>query len=563
MATAFPYQRDSLNKIWFGFHKENKKTLLYQLPTGGGKTFVFSFLTKKWVEVFNPQKVLILCHKTELVSQTVESLNRIGVSCEKVISTTRKLKHNAEVYVAMIETANKRLQKNPDFFQNVGLVIADECHILIFNKVYRYFPKAKILGCSATPVLDKKKNYYKCRYCKAEEDYQTICCGVESEEWIKPLTLSTIYEDIIEGVDVGTLIEMGRLIREISFIKPYADLSKLDDGGASGNEFTNESIDEAYLSDGASFNVLKNYEELAIGKKTMIFNGTTNVNKEVYETFLNAGYNVRMYDSNNNKTSERLEVVEWFENTPDAILCNVGCFTTGFDVTDVECIVLNRPTMSLSLFLQMVGRGARTTNKIFKDKFIVIDGGGNIERFGEWSDNTRDWRKIFFHGVGEPRKKRPRGDITDVQACMECGYLMTKNVNICPECGEEMKPKPQREKTLSEDVLIPIREIPPPDPKKIHQYTLGLKENTNFAFRILINQIIDMFRFYRVSAETYKKTTENERLKKKVMKLIQKCYFYLIAQDDIKADNNRTISYLFNKVVDGLNKMYNIIISKD
>lgn len=552
MPKPFQFQRDSLNNIWTGFNTH--KTLLYQLPTGGGKTYIFCFLTQKWIEL-KRQRVLILCHKEELVTQTIASLNSLGVTCESLFANKRKLKHDAECYVAMIETANKRLEKDPHFFKDVGLLIADECHILIFNKVYKYFPNAKILGCSATPVVDKKVHYYKCRYCKDEYHEPSLCCGEDAEEWIKPFALSNIYENIVIGVSIEELIEMDRLVKEISFIKDYADLSELEEGEG---EFTDESINKSYSNESTAFNVLKNYEELAKGKKTMIFNGTTESNKITYEIFRDAGYNVRIYDSINSKKSERKAVVEWFENTPDGILCNVGCFTTGFDVTDVECIILNRPTMSLALFLQMVGRGGRVTNKIFKPNFIVIDGGGNIERFNEWSDNSRDWVKIFFEGVGKAKKKRNRGDITDVQACMNCGFLMPKSVNICPECKEEMKPKQKKEIEFSEEVLKPIREIPPPSAKKIHQYTLSLKENVNFAFKILINQVVDMFRFYRVSKDHYLATYDHGKFKKTVMKMINPCYFYLIAQDDIKAPNNRTISYIYNKVVKSLNKLYQI-----
>jgi len=99
-----------------------------------------------------------------------------------------------------------------------------------------------------------------------------------------------------------------------------------------------------------------------------------------------------MYDSINTKGECRNELVNWFKNERDAILCNVSIFTTGFDVTDVEAIILNRATTSLSLFLQMVGRGVRVTDVIYKDNCILIDGGENIDRFQEFSDPSRDWK---------------------------------------------------------------------------------------------------------------------------------------------------------------------------
>lgn len=549
----FPYQQDGVNEIITKFFEEKYKRILYQLSTGGGKTFVFSFLTKKWVED-TKKKVVILCHKTELIDQTIASLQSIGITAEPLTKEVKKLKHNCDAYVCMIETANNRLKKDPNLFKNIGLVIADECHILIFDKVYSYFPDANILGCSATPVTDKKETFYKCKYCKSESPFASLCCGSNMKEWVRPFTLSRIYDEIVVGITIQELIKLERLVPEISFVKNYTDNSSLQLG--SDGDFTAESMDLAYGNASATFDCLLNYQEICEHKKTMIFNGTTSTNKIVYQRFLEAGYNVRMYDSINSKPSERKEIVDWFENTPDAILCNVGCFTTGFDVTDVEAIILNRPTNSLSLFLQMVGRGGRVTKKIFKPHFILIDGGGNIERFNEWSDDSRDWRELFFNGVGKSREKKPKSDVTDVQECDECGFLMEKTIDVCPNCGHEFIKKAKGSVEQSDEVFTPIKEINPPDAKKIHKYVVSLKENVNFAFKILQSQIIDMFKFYRVHRDLFIKANNNGELKRKVLKMIDNCYYYLIAMDDIKTDRPKRISTLYNNIRHKLNELY-------
>lgn len=549
----FPYQQTSVDEILNKFFEEKYKRVLYQLSTGGGKTFIFSFLIKEFIKRTG-KKVVVLCHKEELVGQTATSLSSIGVTSESVTSDVKKLKHDSQVYIAMIETADRRLKKNNGFFQDVGLVIADECHILIFDKVFDYFKQAKILGCSATPVVDKKINFYRCKYCKTNYDMPSLCCGEDAREWIKPFTLSRIYETIVVGVTIKELIDMGRLVPEISFIKEYTDNSELSLG--SDGDFTAESMDKAYSNSNAVFDCLLNYKELCEGKKTMIFNGTTTQNAMVYQRFKEEGYNVRMYDSVNSKKSERKDIVKWFEETPDAILCNVGCFTTGFDVSDVQAVILNRPTASLSLFLQIVGRGGRTTNKIYKPNFILIDGGGNIERFNEWSDNTRDWVEIFYNGILPEKEKRPKKDITDVQSCMECGFLMEKSVSVCPNCGEELKPKKKAVIENSDEVLKPIREIPPPDAKSIHEYTIRHGETLIFALKILAGQILDMFKFYRVNLELYEKANRSGELKRKVTKMLEKCYYYLVAMDDIKSERVPKISTIYNAIRDKLNKMY-------
>jgi len=194
-----------------------------------------------------------------------------------------------------------------------------------------------------------------------------------SGEWSRPFKMSELYDDIVVGPSIDKLIENGILVKELSFIKQYTDNSKLelDNDG----EFTTSSMNTVYGSEKALFNVLLNYEELCEGKKTIIFNSSTTMNLILYERFKEAGHNVKMFDSVNQVSSDdRVDVIKWFRDTPDAILMNVGVFTTGFDVKDVEAIIINRPTNSLSLFIQIAGRGARSTDKIYKDKFILRTG---------------------------------------------------------------------------------------------------------------------------------------------------------------------------------------------
>lgn len=553
--TPFDYQKEGLNQIWKSLKVNDK--VLYQLSTGGGKTFIFSFLTKHWVKTYKT-KVLILCHRTELVDQTITSLNKIGITCESVTSRVKKLNHSSDCYVAMNETGFNRLKKNPYFFKEVGLLIADECHILIFNKVFDYFKSSKILGCTATPVILKRVSYFKCRFCKTTHEEPGECCGTEIDEWSKPFSLSEIYQDIVTGPGIDKLIEMEppRLVREISFVENYVDTSVM--AKDSDGEFTNKSMDQQYGSSDAVFNVLLNYEKLCSGKKTLIFNNSAKVNSLLYTKFKEAGHNVRMFDSINNMDHTRHEVIEWFRNERDAVLLNVGVFTTGFDVTDIEAIILNRATASLSLFLQMVGRGGRVTDKIYKDSFILIDGGGNIDRHQEWSDPTRDWKNIFHNGIG--KKKMKKEDAFDIETCENCGVLYAKSEPSCPECGTVVLPKTKPVKDVSEsnDILTPIRDIPPPNGEKIYQYTVKNGGDTNFAFKIMIGQIVDMFRFYRVYHDTYTRSRAKGEAEKKIKKMIQKCYFTLISKKDISAPNNRTIQYLVNKTFEKLDKFYDI-----
>jgi len=124
---------------------ETMDTVLLQKPTGAGKTVIFSFLVRKWL-INNPNKKVVICvHREELLKQTVKALRRIGVSCETITAKKSALNHLSDVYVCMVETLANRLEENPGFLKNVGLAIDDECHVRLYEKVWKYFPKSK--GC--------------------------------------------------------------------------------------------------------------------------------------------------------------------------------------------------------------------------------------------------------------------------------------------------------------------------------------------------------------------------------------------------------------------------------
>lgn len=540
----YEYQNEAIEKIENLF--KDKRKILLQMPTGGGKTFVFSYLTKTFVKQ-NNKRVLILCHREELIEQTKQSLISIGVTVETIQAKNKKALHNSDVYIAMEKTADNRLKVNCDFFQNVGLVIADECHELRYEKIFEYFNLAKILGVTATPTHTLRTTFFKCNYCKETNLMPKICHNEEMQEWTTPFTFSEIYDEIVSTVQVQELIDNGSLVQDINFVRTPKKIDKLKKDA--NGDFTNSSMDDVYGNDEQSFNVLLNYKEICEGKKTIIFTSSTKVNQLLLTQF--DGYNVRSYDSVYNKSNERVEVVNWFKNNKDAILINTGVFTTGFDVRDVQAIIVNRPTQSLALWLQMVGRGGRCTRgaEIYKDNFIVIDGGGNIDRFGAWSEN-KDWRKIFFHGLSKPKsKKEPMDQVKD---CEKCGALVPKSATECPICGYEFQIKIKSEKEIGEDVATVISKVPAPTPEKIYDYTKRCNENRDFAWKILINQIVDLFIIYQINKDLY--LTKGE---KRINEIVKKNYFFLQASD-LESGIRRTIKYIVNKIITKLNLKYGI-----
>ena len=143
-----PYQQQAVAQILTALQTEDR--VCYTLATGGGKTALFSFLSKEFIGN-SRKRILIMAHRTELIQQTINTLFEIGMRSEAVVASKKYLNHSAQIYVAMVETINKRLQKNPYFLPDIDLIIVDECHLLFFEKIFSHFPKAKVLGVTATP----------------------------------------------------------------------------------------------------------------------------------------------------------------------------------------------------------------------------------------------------------------------------------------------------------------------------------------------------------------------------------------------------------------------------
>ena len=547
----YPDQQKSIDEIFEEF--KTKKRILYQLSTGGGKTAIFSFIAKRFIRQ-EKKRVLVLAHRDELITQTLRTLRTIGVTCESVIASKNKLQHNSDCYVAMIQTIKNRLKNNEEFVENIGLIIVDEAHLDMHKEIFDYFPEADILAVTATPISLKKINFSRCSVCKKDHDTVVQCCGFETYEYTRNFTYSEIYENIIIGKSISGLIMDDRLVRDLNYEIGNIDRSSFSIDAKTG-DFDKQSTDKYF----GEFNVVKNYEEICKGEKTIVFNSSTSTNLSTYQYFLDAGYeNVKMLDSVNTKKSERKPILEWFKNTPDAILLNCGVLTAGFDEPTIQAVILNRATLSLSLFLQMVGRGGRKCESIYKTHFKVIDGGGNIQYFaakyggtGKWSDEY-DWESIFHGQNDKPRPKKEALESTKL--CENCECLIAKNALECEECGFIFKEK-QKEKTFSDEVAILVDEIPLPNGKKIVEYCKRSGKDRNFAWLILQNNILDLFIRHSVTFGTYQKTERNGKFEQSIRRIIKEPY-QSIQGSELECGTMRTKAWVINKIKSKLEKYY-------
>jgi superfamily II DNA or RNA helicase len=420
MSQLRPYQNLGIDRVARLFAAGTSR-ILYQLPTGGGKTVLFAGLVKRYLDK-QQKRVLILVHREELLQQAYKTLfNWYDIAAAPVTASKTYLP-NVMVYVAMVETAYNRLKRNPDYFGNIGLVIIDESHRGEFRKMHQYFKDALTIGFSATPLAASKDE-----------------------------PLKSQFQEIVTGPQIRELIEMGSLLPNKTYHVQNIDRKELK---VTGGDFNEGQMGRVYSGAKHVQNTLAAYLQHSKGTKAIIFNCNIEHSKKVTEAFRAYGLPVRHLDGTMDD-KQRKEVFAWFHHTQDGVLCNVDIATTGFDEPSIETVIVNRATMSLPLWLQMTGRGSRTFPGL--SGFNIIDMGGNALCHGDWSDD-RDWRELFVN----PEKARDKKGDAPVKECVQCGFIMHLSAITCKECGAENRKRqrydegPVRYELLSTDRPIQV-----------------------------------------------------------------------------------------------------------
>ncbi len=359
--TLYGYQENAIATLLGRMDKfPERYNLLFQLPTGGGKTVIFSELAKQYI-LKTGKRVLILTHRIELCGQTSRMLTDIGIPNKIINSKVKELEEEDDhwCFVAMVETLNNRLNDERIEFDNLGLVVIDEAHYNSFRKLFGHFANQIILGVTATPLSSNVK-----------------------------LPLKDNYNELLVGESISALVEEEFLAKAITYSYDV-NLRSLKIG--INGDYTVSSSERLYGNYLMQEKLLYAYEEKAKGTKTLIFNNGINTSKQVQAMFIEEGYEC-MHLDNTHSEKERQDILAWFEKKPDAILSSVSILTTGFDSPSVQTIILNRATKSLTLYHQMIGRGSRILPK--KRHFNVIDLGNNARRFGLWEAHI-NWSEIF------------------------------------------------------------------------------------------------------------------------------------------------------------------------
>ena len=386
------YQQQAINDIREAFRAGSRSVLL-QLPTGGGKTVIFSEACRLATSKGN--SVLILVHRRELVDQASDKLTRIGVD-HGIICAGYKPRVS-KVQVASVQTLARRLKLQPFTPQ---LIIIDEAHHCTkantWGKVLNYWSKARLIGVTATP------------------------CRLDGKG------LKHIFDTLITGPSVAELTAAGHLSPAKLWAPPARiDLSKLK---TRAGDYVAEQAGEAMSDKTIIGDVVAHYKRHADGVPAIAF--CCNVyHAEIVARDLRAnGISARTLFGSTPKPA-RASTVQDFADGRVQVLVTVDVVSEGFDCPAAGAALLLRPTKSEALYLQQVGRVLRPWSG--KSHAIVLDHVGNIRQHG-FPDEEREWT------LNDRLKRGSKGGpaAAAVRECPEC-FAAFKPSPVCPSCGHK------------------------------------------------------------------------------------------------------------------------------
>lgn len=355
------YQKRSIREIFDAWNpqKENLKRILFQMPTGTGKTTVFSQIVKKAVE--KNKKVLLVAHRAELVEQIVIRLSEFEIEAG-IISANFAPNENLDIQVASIQTLTRRSKPEAE------IVIIDECHhakAATYKTLWEIYPNAWFLGVTATPWRLSGDGF--------TEQFDKLIC-LEN--------LSYYFEN-------NYLVKVKHLVSGIP------DLSKVP---KRMKDYDLKILNNVMMENKLMANLIESYKQHALGKRMIVFAVDVAHSLEITCRYNQEGIPAAHLDANTPKET-RKNILDKFRNGKILIISNVEIISEGFDVPACDAVQLARPTKSLALYLQQVGRCMR--NSPGKEFGYVLDNAGLWLEHG-LSFIDRNWQL----GPWKPPKKR-------------------------------------------------------------------------------------------------------------------------------------------------------------
>jgi len=351
------YQNEIIQRIEKAIAKGYRRIML-QLPTGAGKTRCFVELAKRHKEkpyIGNVPNCLVVAHRKELIDQAVNALGReirnkweIGVIKSKVNEN-----RNSTIQVASIQSLIRR------DFPKAGLVIIDEAHHATaksYQTIIEHYGEAIILGVTATPARTDGKGF------------------------------RDSFEILIKGPTIKKLTVQNHLCpyKLYAYSKQRINTSsvKIQAGDYEPNELA-----DAVSRSKVRADLVQTWQQHAFEKRTVVFAVNVELSKQYAEIYNASGYKSEHIDGTTPE-QERAAILKRFARGETKILCNCNIVTEGFDLPEMECVQIVRPTQSVIFWLQMVGRSLRTSEG--KTHAIILDHTDNYQRLG-LPDSEHNW----------------------------------------------------------------------------------------------------------------------------------------------------------------------------
>jgi superfamily II DNA or RNA helicase len=380
--------REYQHKLIIDIKKQLKlghKKICAVAPCGSGKSLISANIAASATKKGN--RVLFLVHRKEL--------------CEQIKSTFDKCKVDFNLCnISMVQTVVRHLDKEP----TPTIIIQDESHHSMANsykKIYDHFSDAVLLGFTATPIR------------------------------LNDGGLGEIYNSLVGNISIKWLIDNKFLASYKLFSKKLADTSKLH---VRAGEYKKDEVNSLMEDNCIYGDTIKNYKLLADRKKTIVYCSSIKSSIETADAFNESGIIAKHLDGTTPQP-EREEAVQNFRDNKIQVLCNVDLFSEGFDIPDCECVILLRPTKSLTLYIQQSMRAMR-----YKEgkEAIIIDHVGNCFEHG-LVDEEREWSL-------ESKKKKDKE--VKIKECPICYAVMKPNEKICPNCGYIFQTQERKEKKV-------------------------------------------------------------------------------------------------------------------
>jgi len=382
------YQRDAVVEIRAAFGNGVKRVLLTS-PTASGKTVLFSHIAAGVAA--KGKRVVIMAHRDELLRQVSESLSRFDVPHAVMAGGVRGIPRTP-VVVASVFTLARRLAH----FPRPDLIVVDECHHCAgqttFSKVIAHFPQSLVLGVTATPTrLDGQG-------------------------------LGDVFQQLILGPSTANLTALGYLAP--AEIYAPAILPDLTGIRTRAGDYAQDQLATAMDKPTITGDAVAHYRKLADGKAAVAFCCSVKHAEDVAAQFCAAGYRAASVDGRMDKDKRRQIIADLTQGRLQ-ILTSCEIISEGVDVPHLECGIMLRPTQSLSLHLQQIGRCLRIYPG--KTAAIILDHAGNALRHG-LPDDPREWT------LAGAERKGKRDDVPALRTCQQC-LAIHRPAPKCPRCG--------------------------------------------------------------------------------------------------------------------------------